>query len=208
MNLPTKEECYDLLRQYHVPEHIIGHSEAVAKVAVFLARKLNEKGEQVNTDLVERACLLHDILKIIEIKSYDDNYFTEKPTQEDIRFWNKLKEKYKGVRHEDAAYELLKDRYPGLARVILKHKYAEVHYGSLDTWEEKLVHYADKRVMHRKIVSLKKRFEEGHNRYKQTHPEYYEKGEHNEVDKACFELEKEIFNKLGISPDEVKINAL
>ena len=34
-NVPSVDESYTLLKQYHVPDHIIQHSEMVCKVAVF-----------------------------------------------------------------------------------------------------------------------------------------------------------------------------
>jgi len=65
-NLPTREECFDIIQEYHVPSHILSHSLAVSKLAIFLAQKLKEKGLQVNVEQVERACLLHD--KIVLLK--------------------------------------------------------------------------------------------------------------------------------------------
>lgn len=46
--------------------HIIKHSKAVAKLGVFLARRIAEQDFPVNVDLVERACLLHDIFRVCE----------------------------------------------------------------------------------------------------------------------------------------------
>ncbi|RLB28119.1 MAG: metal-dependent phosphohydrolase, partial [Deltaproteobacteria bacterium] len=70
MNLVTKDkvpsidQCYKLLEEYNVPDHIIQHSEMVCKVAVFLADKLNKHGEHLIIPEIEAAALLHDITKM------------------------------------------------------------------------------------------------------------------------------------------------
>jgi len=70
-NLPTREECFDIIREYHVPSNILSYSLAVAKLAVFLAKKLKERGVTVNVYQVDRACLLHDIVRICDFKELD-----------------------------------------------------------------------------------------------------------------------------------------
>ena len=159
--LPTRRRCLSLLKEHHVPPHIVKHSLAVAKLAVFLAERLKENGIAVDVNLVDRACLLHDIFRICDFKQSDDGKFEQKITQKSKPRRQRLKA------HEDAAYDLLKGKYPVLALTVKKHRYTAL----LDekerptTWEEKLVYYADKRVMHDRIVSLKQRLEEAHKRY-------------------------------------------
>jgi putative nucleotidyltransferase with HDIG domain len=60
-DLPTRQDCFNIIKEYHVPSHILGHSLAVAQLAVFLAERLKEKGVTVDVEQVDRACLLHDI---------------------------------------------------------------------------------------------------------------------------------------------------
>ena len=67
-SLPIPEECLAILEEYHVPTHIISHSKTVAKLAVFLAQRLNENGEAVDITLLEGACLLHDLLRVHDFK--------------------------------------------------------------------------------------------------------------------------------------------
>jgi HD superfamily phosphodiesterase len=67
-NLPTHKECLAIIKAHHVPQHIVNHSLAVAKLAVFLAQRLKEKGIAVDVNLVHRACLLHDIVRICNMK--------------------------------------------------------------------------------------------------------------------------------------------
>ena len=169
-----------MLKEHHVPPHIVKHSLAVAKLAVFLAERLKENGIAVDVNLVDRACLLHDIFRICDLE--------------------------KSEAHEDAAYNLLKGKYPALALTVKKHRYTAL----LDekerptTWEEKLVYYADKRVMHDRIVSLKQRLEEAHKRY--TPPRHHKVRRNIDtakIDGLIYKLEKEIFNKVGLDPLEV-----
>ena len=44
--------------------------------------------------------------------------------------------------------------------------YIQVNEG-FDSWEEKILYYADKIVMHDKITTLKERLKEGHSRYRE-----------------------------------------
>ena len=111
-NLPTRQECFELIRRYHVPSHIVNHSLAVSKLAVFLAQKLKEKGLRLNVKLVDRACLLHDIVRICDFKELDYNRFKESVSEEDESKWNQIRQRYHNLCHEDAAYEILKEKYP------------------------------------------------------------------------------------------------
>jgi len=70
------------------------------------------------------------------------------------------------------------------------------------TWEEKLVYYADKRVMHDRIVPLKERLEEAHKRNVHLHGTQTQSDINaSKVDPLIFKLEEEIFSKIDISPD-------
>ena len=212
MNLPSKEDCAYLINYtFRVPANIVNHSIQVNRLSVFLAKKLKEKGEGVDIDLVDRASILHDLLKIIEIK--DTGLIFKPPGKKDTMVvskqdrmkWLELRKKFYGLTHEEAAYKVLKEKYPELALVILKHGY---HYPedemTLNTWEEKLVYYSDKRVMHSDIVSLKERLEDGHKRYeKQLKLKGIDKKFQEKVDAYVMNLEKEIFNKLGFAPESV-----
>lgn len=204
--LPTRQQCLELIEELHVPLHIKKHSLAVAKLGVFLAKKLQEKGVPVNIDLVDRACLLHDILRICDFSESDYHKFADTATEEGRAHWQNLKAKYSAVRHEEAAYELLKEEYPELALTIRKHRYMAL----LDekerpkTWEEKLVYYADKRVMADRIVPLQTRLVEAHKRNIYLHGSKAQSRINTaKVDPLIYELEKEIFAEIGLNPADV-----
>lgn len=204
--LPTREECFDIAEKHHVPSHILEHSLAVAKLAVFLAERLKGKGIHVDIGLVDRACLLHDVLRVCDFKDSDYSRFKQKVTQQDRAKWEQLKGEYKNLCHEDAAFVLLRDKYPELALAIKRHKYTALldQNDKPSTWEEKLVYYADKRVMHDRIAPLKQRLDEAHERHARSHGRTARaKADTARIDRLIFQLEKEIFDKIGLNPTEV-----
>ena len=210
LNLPTQAECFEIIKQYHVPSHIVKHCQAVSRLGVFLAQKLKEKGIQVNIEQVERACLLHDIARICDIKEPDYGSLTRNVSEKDKAKWNQIRQRYYNLGHEDAAYEILKEKYPTLALIIKKHRYITMlsETERPKSWEEKLVYYADMRVMHDKIVPLKVRLEDGHRRNAhryETNPK--NKINIDKVDSLIYRLEKEIFEITGLEstavPDEI-----
>ena len=73
-----------------------------------------------------------------------------------------------------------------------------------DTWEEKLLYYADMRVMHDKIVPLKQRLTESHKRNVHLHGSAAQRKINTaKVDPLIYEMEKEIFEKFGLDPLDV-----
>jgi molybdenum cofactor cytidylyltransferase len=62
--IPPAAECEKLLVTTFAAEMpLVDHCRRVAKLAVFLAKQLNEAGCRLDTDLVEAAALLHDLAK-------------------------------------------------------------------------------------------------------------------------------------------------
>jgi len=64
MNIPTKEQCLDILKENKTPSNVIEHSMTVYNFALDLANKLEKKGITVNKDLVTAASLLHDVERV------------------------------------------------------------------------------------------------------------------------------------------------
>lgn len=205
-NLPTHKECLVIIKEHCVPPHIMKHSLAVAKLAVFLAKKLKGKGISIDINLVGRACLLHDIVRVCDFKGSDYSRFEQPITAKDKAKWQQLQAKYEGIHHEHAAYDILKEKYPALALTIKKHRYRAIldEKEKPDTWEEKLVYYADKRVMHDKIMPLEERLTEAHKRNIFFHGTTAQsKIITARVDSLIYRLEKEIFDKIGLNPLEI-----
>jgi len=205
-SLPTRKECLAMLAEYHVPPNIVRHNQAVAKLAVFLAQRLNENGAAIDVDLLEKAGLLHDMMRVFDFQQPDYNQFERNLPEEEKAKWQRLRAKYKAMTHEDAAYDILKERYPALALTIKRHRYMAMldEKDRPETWEEKLLYYADMRVMHDKIVPLKERLAEGHKRNIHMHGSAAQsKINTANVDPMIEEMEKEIFEKIGLDPLEV-----
>lgn len=196
---PDDNKCQELFKKYCLPEKIQEHSKQVTKVADFIANKFNENGHYVDEELVHSAAMLHDIAKPVDFTDYSN--FSEKCSN----LWKDLKKRFEHDRHPEAAYFLLKDKYPEVAKVIRKHAYKAVISDDPDmrplTREEKIVTYADKRVAHKDIVNLKERFEEGHKRWRNE--PHYDPDLAQEVDNKYFELEKELFSKIDINPEDI-----
>jgi len=133
--------------------------------------KMEEKGEDIDLELLDRASLLHDLDKIPTLKT---------------------------GKHGNMTKDILTEKgHSKVGQLAFMHKFNQVT--NLNTWEEKLINYADKRCNDDQIVSLKERFDYARRRYPH----------HNQEDTArledhFFELEKEIFDKIGIKPEELK----
>ena len=205
-SLPTRKECLALLAEYHVPPHIVKHSQAVAKLAVFLAQRLNEDSAEIDIELLDKACLLHDMMRVFDFPEPDYKRFERNLPEKEKAKWQRLHAKYNPISHEEAACDILKEKYPALALAIKRHRYMALpdENEKPDTWEEKLLYYADKRVMHETIVPLKERLAEGHKRNVLSHgSEAKSKINIAKVDPLIYEMEKEIFDKIGLDPNEV-----
>ena len=64
MKHPTREECEELLEKYGTPEHVRNHCREVARTAFVIASALNEKGYDLDLELILAAGLLHDIARV------------------------------------------------------------------------------------------------------------------------------------------------
>lgn len=172
MKLPSREKCFELMDKYRMYDNIKEHSKMVERVAVFLARELKKKGIDIDEDLISRAALLHDIGKVEELEN--------------------------GGKHDKIGEKILKkEGYEQLGIFCSKHYLGREK--DLKTFEEKIISYADKRVLHDKIVDLEKRFEDGKVRY----PNVFVGGMADEAMDISCEIEKEIFSKLDIEPRDV-----
>lgn len=170
---PSEKECISWYKEIGTPENIIRHAKAVNKVAVFLAKELIKKGIKININVVDKASLLHDLDKwlCIQDKSIEHGFETEKM--------------------------LTKKGYPELGYYARQHRGDLIKKG-YNTWEEKIISYADKRVLEDKIVGLKKRFEYINKKY----PAQDINERESEID-MYYKLEKEIFSCLDFGPDSL-----
>ena len=59
--LPSKQTAIKLLKQNGCTPRVIQHCRAVARLAVKIAKALQQKGYKIDVELVETGALLHDI---------------------------------------------------------------------------------------------------------------------------------------------------
>jgi len=174
--IPTREECIKLMGQYGMLENIVLHSLEVAKVAFFVSVELNKKGQNINLGLVEAASLLHDLAKTECLKTKED--------------------------HAQTGSQLLREiGYEEVGEVVAQHIWLRQEGEASTVSEEEIVNYADKRVMHDRVVSLEERFRDLKRRYggNQRAMDYLER-----LQKEIYRIENKIFLILQIDPNTLQ----
>lgn len=188
----NKTKILQLYKEYHTPQNVIAHMKQVAKICEILATKFENKGIKIDKDFLLNAALLHDALRVCDIRNYNPYEIKRNPTKEDLRVWENLRKKYYKIGHEKAIAKILKGiGEPKLANLILKHDFYLID--KLKTWEEKILYYADKRVDRDKIVTLKKRFKEGKKRNNGPGDDF---AKIEAIEQEIILLEKELFSVL------------
>ncbi|MFT4343136.1 MAG: HD domain-containing protein [Candidatus Woesearchaeota archaeon] len=171
-NHPSHEECIALLKETETPRNIFLHARKVQGVALFLAERLNEHGVPVNVENIRIAGILHDIKKFDEIK------------------------KECGA-HEDAGADLLIAKgFSEIAAIVRAHKTSNI-YNGFNSWEERILYYADKRVLHDNIISIDERLEDGARRYPVLSKDT------EKIRLLLHALEDQIFKKIGLRPENI-----
>jgi len=137
--IPSAEECGELMIQHCMLPNIIEHSWQVMRVAMFITNNL-KTGVEINRELVTAAALLHDITKTRALMTNEH--------------------------HDISGGELLRLLgFPTVADVVEQHIFLRNFdlRGRLE--ESEIIYYADKRVLHDRIVSLQDRIEDMIARY-------------------------------------------
>jgi uncharacterized protein len=175
--VPSVEECFFLLRRHGVPENVVEHSRRVHQVAATLCRELNRRGESLNLEVVEAASLLHDIAKVASFQTREN--------------------------HSLAGARVLRELgFPEVAEVVRQHVVLDAGSDHGRITEASLVHYADKRVKHKEIVSLEERFQDLRERYGKS-PEA--RSWLDDLERQSLLLEERIFRKIPLSPESLSL---
>jgi len=156
--------------------HIVSHCMAVARVALFLSEELNKRGQGIDLRLVEAASLLHDLTKTECLKTKED--------------------------HARTASECLKGLgYERVGQIVAEHVVLAGEKDAGRVSEEEIVNYADKRVQHDRIVSLRERFRDLRDRYGKNERslELLEA-----LEQATSKVEDKIFSRVDISPEDLQ----
>lgn len=132
MQIPSENRCKQLMKKMKMMRHIVAHSNQVCRVSIYLVNQLTLTGASLNRNLVRAAALLHDITKTRSFKTNENHALT-------------------GAR-------LISDLgYPEVGFIIRQHVKLDHYFASKNISEVEIINYADKRVLHDKVVSLEKR---------------------------------------------------
>ncbi len=134
MQIPTGEQCYRLICDMKMMDHIVVHSMQVCRVATFLADHLNAQQNRLNYHLIRAAALLHDITKTRSFKTKENHALT-------------------------GGQFLAKTGYPEVGELVRQHVRLDVYPNPVVLGEAEIISYADKRVLHDKVVSLDERMD-------------------------------------------------
>ena len=115
-------------------DHIVVHSMQVCRVATFLAEQLNSRQNRLNDRLIRAAALLHDITKTRSFKTREN--------------------------HAETGGQFLAERgYPEVGELVRQHVKLDAYPDPAALGEATIINYADKRVLHDRIVNLDKRLD-------------------------------------------------
>lgn len=174
MKSPSREECLEWYKEYGTPDNIIEHVKTVNRLANFLAKELKDKGITIDLEMVDKASLLHDLDKWLCIND-------------------------KSVDHGFETERILaKKGYPKIGFYARQHR-ADLILEELKSWEEKVISYADKRCNGEVVVTLKGRFDYINEKYPAK-----DKEKRNKEIRLFYELEKEIFDIIGMDPEDLR----
>ncbi len=178
--VPTRKECLELIYQHQMLSHILRHSKLVTKVALLIAGKLNDAGQNLDLALVEAGALLHDITKTMCIESNEN--------------------------HAHTGGELLASLgCPAVASIVRQHVRIDPGSAASDpntVTEEELVNYADKRVKHDEVVDINERFRDIEKRYADKVSNLGVRLQDVLVETQA--IEEKIFSLISINPEDIE----
>ena len=175
MNIPSKKECFKLIKKMTMMDHIIDHSIMVSNVALFLSLKLKKHSPDLDARLATSAALLHDITKTRSFETKESH-------------------------PETGGIMLRKMGYPEVGDIIRQHVILDSYENDSFISVQEIVNYSDKRILHDKVVSLNKRLEYIKFRYG-TKKEF--KDRIQIMWKNTLDLENKIFCRLDITPSQL-----
>lgn len=129
-NFPSEAECRRLVDGAGMLNNIVAHCRQVCRVSLLIADHLKQDG--LNRELIRAAALLHDITKTRSFQTLEDHA-------------------------ETGEQFLLESGYPEVGRIVGQHVRLDCYFTSAVPTEAEVVNYADKRVLHDRIVPLGER---------------------------------------------------
>ena len=175
-DIPSVDECFDLMEQYHMLPNIKDHSIVVAGVAEIITSGLIAAGHELFMDRIIAGALLHDIGKT---SCLDNNYD-----------------------HAVKGVEICLDHnLNSIADIVGEHVILRNYSDRSNFSEKEIVYYADKRVNHDQVVSLEERLSYILVRYGSNNRVRCQAIKRNYA--LCQELEKRMFSYLSFEPFDI-----
>ena len=175
-NIPSVDECFDLMEQYHMLPNIKDHSIVVAGVAEIITSGLIAAGHELSMDRIIAGALLHDIGKTSCLDNNDD--------------------------HAAKGVEICLDHNLNpIADIVGEHVIMRSYSGGSNFTEKEIVYYSDKRVNHDQVVSLEERLSYILDRYGVNNIVRCQAIKRNYA--LCQELEKRMFSYLSFEPFDI-----
>jgi putative nucleotidyltransferase with HDIG domain len=156
-------------------ENIVVHSIQVYRVSMCLVDYLKLQGIQMDGQLVQAAALLHDITKTRSFETEENHALTGGQVLTDLG-------------------------YPEIGNLVRQHVRLDDYSEQKNLAEAEIINYADKRVLHDRIVSLDERMSYIQERYG-LRPEH--KHRIRLLWQKTEDLEKQIFTYLPFSHDDL-----
>ena len=174
--IPDEQTILQLYDTYALPDGKRIHSRLVARVAIFLATRVSQKlAITIDTKLLYAGAMLHDIDKNIP----------------------KLQDEH----HPDTGVRVLGEYgFREVANLIKTHSLSSILDQAISpkTWEEKLLYLSDKMVKH-DIITVDERFR----LWKEENLPEKARVELDTAYPLAKLLEKEVFDQIGIAPEDV-----
>lgn len=156
-------------------DHIVLHSIQVCRVATFITERLNSRQPRLNRELIRAAALLHDITKTRSFKTQENHALT-------------------------GGQFLAEQGYPEIGELVRQHVRLDEYPSPVDLGEAEIINYADKRVLHDRVVSLEERLDYILEKYGKL-PEHQERIRW--LWQKTIAMEDKIFSTLTIVPEEL-----
>jgi uncharacterized protein len=175
MKIPSQKQCFLLMCEMKMMDHIVAHCLQVCRVATFLAEHLDAARMVFNHDLIRAAALLHDITKTRSFKTEENHALT-------------------------GGQFLAGQGYPEVGELVRQHVRLDEYPDPVTLGEAQIINYADKRVLHDRIVGLDQRLDYILEKYGKL-PEHQARIQWLWAKTRV--LEDEIFNDLAIAPPDL-----
>ena len=186
--LPSRDQIESWRTEVMLPAHIWKHCDVVGSVAERMAHSLLETGRITRPFALRRSGELHDLLRFMDFRP-DASPPGMKESCEEQECWKKWKERYPNLHHEAACAAFLREKnLDALAEIIEPHGLLSPS-PLKSTTEQKILFYADKRVIVDRVVSLEERFED----FKKRYGKGKETPQHVEWFREARTIEKELF---------------